>query len=101
MQFQDVLSSENRPLCEISQVMHLAIPQDPPGKLQVNTRYSANSQWFHRTNHVGLPETDQDRYDRFAHEPWFDEQQKQKKELYKMKVRNFVRDKNAGGELVL
>ncbi|ORY36181.1 hypothetical protein BCR33DRAFT_722283 [Rhizoclosmatium globosum] len=59
MQFQDVLSSENRPLCEISQVMHLAIPQDPPGKLQVNTRYSANSQWFHRTNHVGLPETDQ------------------------------------------
>ncbi|KAJ3062290.1 hypothetical protein HDU98_001821 [Podochytrium sp. JEL0797] len=70
---------------------------EPPSSTAINTRYSANKSWSHKTNH--MVEVFVSEQDRLSSKPWHDDQQERSKAQYREKIRHCVRDKNAGGEL--
>ncbi|KAI9338542.1 hypothetical protein BDR26DRAFT_1008228 [Obelidium mucronatum] len=99
MKFKDLLTPENSPNNQFPNVIQLSTASSDTGHLKVNTRYSANTQWYHQTKY-DVEATSESHFcsekTRFAHEPWFDDQQQQRKIQFKAKLRNLVRDKNVG-----
>ncbi|KAJ3356407.1 hypothetical protein HDU83_001198 [Entophlyctis luteolus] len=102
LQFGELINA-GRPMESFSKQPKLPIYDVATVAANVNTRYSANKEWFHSTagdvqaqpgSHFHVTEKA-----RFNHDPWFDDEQKQRKEKYKEKLRIHIRDKNDGSTM--
>ncbi|KAJ3236043.1 hypothetical protein HDU81_011240 [Chytriomyces hyalinus] len=101
--FQDLIEMEPR-----LPARNLDTKQTPSDNFQTqqpnvqvrNTRFGANTQYTHRTEHVVQPLSTSHFYikeqDRLQIEPWIDQRQIQKRQQYAEKLQHCVRDKNAG-----
>ncbi|KAJ3248693.1 hypothetical protein HDU78_010924 [Chytriomyces hyalinus] len=99
--FQDLIEMEARlPARNLDSKLARSDQTQQPSVPVRNTRFGANTQYTHRTDHVVQPLPTSHFYikeqDRLQIEPWIDQRQIQKRQQYAAKLEHCVRDKNAG-----